>query len=154
MARLCWTLATLFAGLFLVMLYLFVIRGSALPAGDGRTTIRMTAGERELVLAEMRSFLVALQAVTAGVVAQDGGSVARAARGVGGVAQHGVPVALIGKLPLAFKRLGFDTHARFDQIALDVEQYGDLSSVLPSMAALLQNCTACHAAYRIELESP
>ena len=63
-----------------------------------------------------------------------------------------MPASLIGKLPIAFKKLGFDTHDRFDQLALNTEQLGDTGNVLPELAQLMQNCVACHAAYRIDLE--
>ncbi len=65
---------------------------------------------------------------------------------------QGVPGTLMGKLPLEFKKLGFDTHTRFDQLALDAEQLGDPGHSLTQLAELMQNCVACHAAYRFEVE--
>jgi cytochrome c556 len=154
MTRLCWVLTVLFAAATAVLVYLFVIRGQTVPASDGRTAILLAPGERDLVLGEMRDFLVALQEITRGVVDQDATAVATAARRVGAAAQHAVPASLVGKLPIEFKRLGFDTHGRFDQLALDTEQMGDTANVLAGLAMLMQNCTACHAAYRIDLERP
>jgi hypothetical protein len=55
----------------------------------------------------------------------------------------------MGKLPLAFKQLGLETHSGFDALALDAEQLGDPAHTLTQLAGLLQNCVACHAAYRI-----
>lgn len=154
MRRLCWALVLVFASATLALVYLFVIRGTTVPASDGRQAILVSPGERDLVLGEMRAFLIAVQGISQAVVDQDVEAAVRAARAVGGAAQQGVPPGLVGKLPLDFKRLGFDTHARFDQLALNTEQFGDTSQVLPELAALLQNCTACHAAYRIDLEQP
>ncbi|MGB5453825.1 MAG: hypothetical protein WBN02_08945 [Sedimenticolaceae bacterium] len=154
MRRLCWLLTLIFAAATVGLVYVFVIRGETQPASDGRVAILLAPGERDLVLSEMRAFLVALQTISQAVVDQDAATAATAARMVGGAAQQGVPASLVGKLPLAFKRLGFDTHARFDQLALNTEQFGDTSQVLPELATLLQNCTACHAAYRIDLEQP
>ena len=154
MRRLCWVLVLVFASATLALVYLFVIRGATVPASDGRLAILMTPGERDMVLGEMRAFLIAVQGISQAVVDQDHGAAVRAARAVGAAAQQAVPPGLVGKLPLDFKRLGFDTHRRFDQLALDTEQFGDTSQVLPELAALLQNCTACHAAYRIDLEQP
>jgi cytochrome c556 len=57
----------------------------------------------------------------------------------------------MGKLPMEFKQLGFDTHTKFDQLALDAEQMGDKDQVLEQVGKLMQNCVACHAAYRIDL---
>ena len=44
--------------------YVFVIRGSVAVSDDGRTAIVISAGERDLVLAEMRGFLESLEAIT------------------------------------------------------------------------------------------
>ncbi|NOY15605.1 MAG: cytochrome c, partial [Gammaproteobacteria bacterium] len=56
-----------------------------------------------------------------------------------------------GKLPLAFKKLGFDTHAKFDQLAMDANDLGDRDHTLQQLSTLMENCVACHAAYRINL---
>ncbi len=57
----------------------------------------------------------------------------------------------MGKLPMPFKQLGRDTHARFDQIALDAEQLGDPRHALSQLNDVLDNCVACHAAFRIDV---
>lgn len=154
MQRLCWLLTMVFVLATATLLYLFVIRGETLPASDGRKAVLLAPGERDLVLAEMRAFLVALQEISQAVVEQDAVMAAAAARRVGAAAQQGMPAGLAGKLPLEFKRLGFDTHSRFDQLALNAEQFGDSAQVLPELATLMQNCIACHAVYRIDLEQP
>ena len=46
--------------------------------------------------------------------------------------------------------LGFDTHRRFDQLALDAEQLGDTQHSLQQLAKLMANCVSCHASYRID----
>ena len=46
--------------------------------------------------------------------------------------------------------MGFDTHSQFSQLALDAEQMGDATQTLEQLGALLQNCVACHAAYKFE----
>lgn len=154
MQRWCWPLAGLFAVLSLVLVYAFVVRGATVPASDGRTAILLNAGERDLVLAEMRGFLVAVQGISEGIVQGDSAAIIGAARAVGAAAQQGVPASLVRKLPLEFKQLGFDTHSKFDQLALNTEQLGDTSAVLAEVSTLLQNCVACHASYRIDLEQP
>jgi len=93
-----------------------------------------------------------VQQITEGLAAKNMQQVAKAARTVGREAQQAVPGSLMGKLPLGFKKLGFDTHAKFDQLALDAEQLGDPAQTLEQLSALTQNCVACHAAYRIDLE--
>lgn len=153
MRRLCWGLSLVLAVTAATLLYVFVIRGATVPASDGRTAILLAPGERDLVLAEMRDFLEALQRISQAIVDDDADAAAAAARRVGAAAQQQVPSSLVGKLPLAFKRLGFDTHARFDELALNVEQFGDTGQALSELATLMNNCTACHATYRIDLEA-
>jgi len=68
-------------------------------------------------------------------------------------AQSAVPGTLIGKLPIEFKKLGFDTHLKFDQLALNAEDFGDNNQVLIQLSNLMQNCVACHAAYRIDISN-
>lgn len=153
MRRLCWPIAAALAAIVLLLLYLFLVRGQTAPASDGRTAILLAPAERDLVLAEMRGFLEAVQLITQAVVDQDAAGAAAAAREVGAATQQAVPASLVGKLPLAFKRLGFDTHQRFDQLALDAAELGDTGPVMPALADLMRNCTACHAAYRFELGS-
>ncbi len=154
MRRLCCLSAAVLAVATLVMVYLFVIRGSTQPSSDGRTAILLNPGERDLVLAEMRAFLGAVQGISRAIVDQDVQAAAAAAREVGAAAQQGAPPGLVGKLPIEFKRLGFDTHQRFDQLAMNIEAFDDTGQALPELAELMNNCTACHAAYRFELEQP
>jgi hypothetical protein len=152
--RLCWTLTALLALALTATLYLFLVRGSVAPASDGRTAILLDRGERDLVLAEMRAFLHATQVVLVGATKGDLAAASAAARGVGAAAQRGVPASLMGKLPLGFKQLGFDTHSRFDQLALDAESLGDANQTLTALGELMSNCVACHAAFRIDAAQP
>lgn len=152
--RVGWMLAILFLLTTLAQAYLFLVQGKTRPAEDGRTAILLTPSERDLVLGEMRAFLAAVQTIVEHSAGKETATITTAARGVGATAQQGVPATLMGKLPLAFKTLGLDTHRQFDQLALDVEQMGDPQLVREPLARLMRNCVACHAAYRIEVEHP
>lgn len=152
MCRLSWILNIVLLALLGITLYQFVIRGSVAPSPDGRAAIVLTDAERNLVLSEMRGFLVAIQGISAAVVGGDVDGVVEHAKAVGMASSEGVPPALIGKLPLGFKKLGFATHRGFDQLALDIEQMGDAGLAQEKLATLMQNCVACHAAYRLTTE--
>jgi len=154
MGKLYWGATAVLALALLGTLYKFVVQGSTVQGTDGRAAIQLTAGERDLVLLEMRTFLTSLQQITQGLSAKDMKLVAESAKKVGAAAQRSVPASLIGKLPLAFKTLGFDTHGKFDALALDAEQLGDPAHTLSQVSALMQNCVACHATYRMDAPSP
>jgi len=150
MCKLCSVL--LLAALLVIgaMAYKFIISGETLIAEDGRQSLMLEAGERNLVLTEMRMFLDAVQKIIHAANEDDAESVAMAARSVGRAAQNEVPGSLMKKLPLEFKKLGFDTHTKFDQLAIDAEQFGDVTVSLKQLSELMQNCVACHEAYRVD----
>ena len=152
MCKLSWSVSGLLLVALMVMSYKFIVVGSVAPANDGREALLLESGERDLVLSEMRVFLASVQAITDGLSNDDMDKVAEAARSVGAAAQKDVPASLIGKLPLSFKKLGFDTHKKFDMLALDAEQLGSPEHSLKQLASLMNNCVACHATYRFDTE--
>jgi len=132
-------------------IYKFVFQGSTSQSSDGRIAIHLESGERDLVLAEMRAFLEGVQLITTGIAEDNMQQVVQAAKAVGAAAQGEVPGTLIGKLPIEFKKLGFDTHQKFDHLAMNAGEFGDKTTALTELSELMQNCTACHAAYRFEI---
>lgn len=123
------------------------VTGTTVTATDGRDAIVMTAGERNLVLGEMRGLLNAVQEVIAAVNAGDMEAVKESALLVGMADAGNAPQELILKLPLDFKQLGFSTHEGFDKIALAAEIGPE--AVLESLEENMVRCIACHEAYRI-----
>lgn len=150
MCKVCWILSLVLLLVVGAMAYKFILSGATAPASDGRQALLLEPAERDLVLAEMRAFLASVQNITQGVSEENMPMVAEAARRVGAAAQQAVPGSLVGKLPLEFKKLGFDTHKQFDLLALDAEQLGDPAHTLAQLSTLMQNCVACHAVYRID----
>ena len=63
--KICWSISVLLLLATLGMAYKFILQGSAQPASDGRMSIQLKAGERNLVLAKMRGFLAAVQQINA-----------------------------------------------------------------------------------------
>ncbi len=78
-------------------------------------------------------------------------AVSESARKVGKAGQTSIPGSLVGKLPIAFKKLGFDTHLKFDELALNADDFGDNKQVLKELSVLMENCVSCYAAYRIAI---
>jgi hypothetical protein len=153
MCKFCWAAVIVLAVISTGLIYKFVIQGKVTESTDGRTAILLEKDERDLVLSEMRVFLESVQQITGGIAEDDMQLVAEHARKSGRNAQMEVPGSLIGKLPLPFKKLGHNTHARFDVLALDAEQLGDREHALAQLNTLLKNCVTCHAAYRFELDT-
>lgn len=138
-------------GLAIVALaYVFVIRGDVTSHDDGRMTINLSAGERDMLLAEMRGFLESVQAITAGLAAKDMAAISDSAHAVGMANAQDVPVALMSKLPLEFKNLGMKTHQAFDELVVEAQDMGNEQIILTKVSELMLNCTACHAAYRLD----
>jgi hypothetical protein len=151
MCKVCWSITLVLLLVIFGMGYKFIIQGDVAKIDDNRIAIQLTKSERDLVLSEMRIFLQSIQQITSGVSIDDMTLVADAARQSGSNAQIAVPGTLIGKLPIGFKKLGFDTHAKFDELALDAEQLGDSSHTLSQLNTLLENCVSCHAAYKFDI---
>ena len=148
--KLCWSITGILILAIVAMGYKFMIAGSVAPASDGRQALILEPAERDLVLTEMRMFLSSVQKITRALTEEDMKTVVKAAREVGLAAQQAVPGSLMGKLPLAFKKLGFDTHKKFDALALDAEQLGDPNHTLQQLSTLMNNCVACHSMYQIQ----
>ena len=151
MGRLCWVLVAVLTVSSGTMAYKFILSGSVEESDDGRLAVQLYPAERDLVLEEMRTFLASVQQITQGVASNDFESVAKAARRVGRAAQQGMPGSLVGKLPIEFKKMGFDTHAQFTQLALDAVQMEDAELTMKQLGVLLQNCVACHETYKFEV---
>ncbi|MBE9561730.1 MAG: hypothetical protein IMF12_02535 [Proteobacteria bacterium] len=151
MCKKCWFFVIILLTSLSGMTYKFVFQGSVNLSDDGRLAIQLEPQERDLVLSEMRAFLVAIQQITNGIVKQNMQAVAKSARKVGLTTQRNVPGSLIGKLPIKFKKMGLDTHKQFDILALDAVELEDSEHTLSQLNTLMQNCIACHAGYKFEL---
>jgi len=151
--KFCWALSALLFLTVLGMAYLFLLRGNITASDDGRTAIAITAGERNLVLGDMRGFLEAVQAITSAAAEGDMSAAAEAASAVGMASAGNAPPTLMGKLPLEFKTLGLETHSLFDDLAKAASDNGDASAVMAGLGDLMLNCTSCHAGYKLVTET-
>ncbi len=117
---------------------------------DRRQYIEVTKEERHMILREMRGLLKGVQGIIKAVSEQNFKEVAIQARSNGMVmaSEAKEHAALVTKLPLAFKKMGFGTHRSFDHLADRAEKMsGD--EILKETATIMNNCVACHAGYRI-----
>ena len=149
MARLGWILFIIMTLITMALAYKFIYSGHTEMAPDNRTALILEDFERDFMLSEMRGFLVAVQQLTDGIEKDDMSQITNAARKVGTADLGHVPGSFMGKLPLAFKKMGMSTHKAFDQLAMDAEQLGDKEHTLSQLNQILPTCTACHALYRV-----
>lgn len=123
--------------------------GSVAPSEDGRTAVILEKAERDLVLGEMRQFLVSVQAVSQAITAGDRETIVTEAHKAGMAAEADTPSVLLAKIPLAMKQLGFGTRGKFDEISEAARSGEDMKSLRQQLDALMGNCIACHAAFRL-----
>lgn len=147
--RMSLAIIALLVVVLVALIYKFVVAGSTLPAQDGRVVVVLTPGERALMLREMRGFVSGLQRITGGLARGDMHEVSVDARSMGTVAAKDVPAAMLGKLPLEFKRLAFGVHGGFDDLAATVDGGATREQALGALASVLDGCVACHAAYQV-----
>ena len=126
------------------------VRGQTAPGGDGRTAILLTVAERDFVLAEMRAMLGAVQGVAEAIAAGDTAAAAKAAGAAGISFEHSVPMTLMGKLPLEFKRQGMAMHAGFDEIAAAAAKGEAAPALTARLAGQLNLCLGCHQSFRFD----
>jgi len=131
-----------------------VISNTAHAEQDNRQAINLTQDERNLVLAEMRTFLDTVRMVTIALAQDDYAAINATAKKVGMAAAGQVPPELSNKLPKQFKQMAMRVHQSFDLIALDAEAMEDKQQTLEQLGALMGNCVSCHAIFRLQADIP
>ncbi len=154
MCRLCWGITSLLFVTVLAGVYVFGIQGSVIAATgtDTRKVIVLTEPERDMILAEMRSWLETVQDITVGYAEKNMDDVYNSARKAGMAASAAVPPQLIAKLPGDFKLMGMGTHKAFDAIANEAKSMGDEQVISRKLGNLMSNCVTCHKIYRFKVK--
>ena len=150
MCKLCWTLLIGAVVAVIITIGIMAVGNKTTVAPDGREAIQLEPQQRNLVLAEMRTFVDSLRDITNALGTNDSALFQKAALRVGLEAQEGVPLDLMKALPLPFKKLGMDTHKKFDELAAHAEQGASNEELLVELSQLMNNCVACHAAYQLQ----
>lgn len=129
-----------------------VMHVSASDSSDDREIIWVSANEKAVLLAEMRSFLEASQQVLEGSLIDDMKVIEQAARSVGMKMMRATPKELHKKMPSGFIALGPKAHRGFEDIADEASGMGDREVVLEHLAKLQKTCNGCHSIYRFEVK--
>ncbi len=146
--KILWTVIAV----LLVIISLFVYKftsGSVEPYADGRTSVVLTSDERNLILDEMRAFLVSVQGVSQAITENDMEKINQLAHQAGMAAEEGTPGSLLSKIPLSMKKMGFGVRGQFDDIAELAKAQTDTVVIRKKLDSLMQTCIACHAIYRL-----
>ncbi len=127
---------------------------SMLQAADTRPLVQMPAPMQEHMLANMRDHLDAMGEIQAALAAGKFGQAAEVAEnriGMSSLEKHGAS-HMAPYMPQKMQDIGTAMHrsaSRFARTAQEAAVTRDLPKVLGALADLTQQCTACHASYRI-----
>ena len=150
MCKLCWTLLGGAVVAAIVAVTLIATGNKTSLAPDGREVILLKPEQRGLVLLEMRTFVDSIREITLALGTDKPEQATAAARKVGLAAQQGVPLDMMKALPLPFKKMGMDTHKKFDLWADNIENGASKEDSLIELSRIMANCVACHAVYQLQ----
>ena len=128
----------------------FFIRGNTVAGTDNRSAVVLGAGERDLIMTEMRGLLSGVHDILDGINHNDAKQIASAARAVGMASAADVNPALMSKLPMPFKQLGMSVHHDMDELALAAESGKPASELQIMLGATLTKCVTCHASWQLK----
>ena len=116
---------------------------------DGRMDLRLTPQERAEFLKEMRQMLASIQGILGGIGTADRDRIAEVARLSGNRMARSTPDSVREKLPQSFRDIGGPTHMLFEELAVRAET-DEMDSLARFTAELMNQCVACHAAFRVQ----
>jgi hypothetical protein len=137
-----------------ILIYVFLFKGQTASVNETRTTLKMSQSNQEFVMDEMRTFLESVQQINEGILNEDVDLIIKAAEKSGGSVIAHAPKGMLKSLPMGFKKLGFATHDTFDAIAEEAKSNFNPKQTQHQLNTLLNNCTACHKSYKIEINKP
>lgn len=138
----------------LILVYLFIIKGSGLVKleGDNRTTVKYPADVRELILSEMRDYLVVINKIQDGLATDNPKMIVEAATTQGSQAILDTPTRVLKSAPLACKQLGFRGHNLFQAIADSARINFNPKTTQKQLVTLTNNCVTCHRSYKLDFD--
>ena len=137
----------------LLAFVIFLILPSAF-AQDNRIKVEMPPMMRQHMLSNMRDHLLALEQITRALANREYDKAAEIAEqrlGMSSMDDHGA--AHMGKvMPREMGKIGTNMHkaaSRFAIAARDAELEGGLNAAFSALSAVMQQCVACHAGYKV-----
>lgn len=127
----------------------------AAARADNRQAVAFPEPMKTHTLSNMRDHLVALSEIQLALAQGAFDTAAATAEqrlGMGSLATHGAH-DLAGFMPAGMQDIGTLMHRRASRFAIEAQNSaatGDLKPALAALAGVVQTCTACHAAYRLQ----
>jgi len=124
-------------------------------AGDSRQLVRFPEPMRVRTLTNMRDHLLALQEINDALSRSDfekAASIAERRLGMTSLEAHDAS-HVAGFMPKAMQDIGSQMHRSASRFAVEAQNASVANDVKPALAALgqvMQQCSACHAAYRLQ----
>lgn len=128
--------------------------GGAASAGDARQLVKFPEPMRLHTITSMRDHLAALQEINTALAsgAYDRAStIAEKRLGMSSMPSHGAS-HIAPFMPQPMQDIGTQMHQAASRFAVEVQNASASNDVKPALAALaavMQQCVACHAAYRL-----
>lgn len=143
-----------FLGTTLILTYILLFTGTELVKlpNDTRTTVKYAPDLRELVMSEMRDYLVIMAEIQQGIAENNPDKIYEAASRQGQASIDETPARLLKLSPMACKQMGFRGHHLFQAIADSAKTNYNPKTTIKQMAELTNNCVACHATYKVVVE--
>ena len=122
---------------------------------DGRYSLGLNAEEKVEFLSEMRQMLTSIQQIMMGIGTGNKEMIINAARYSGNRMARATPQSVKDKTPSSFERIGGPTHMMFEELIVNAEaadetDIEDMKDLAELTGVLMQNCLACHAAFKVE----
>lgn len=140
--------------LVVTMTLLVALTASARAQPDTRKMVELPVPMRQHMLGNMRDHLQAISAIEDALATgafDRAGQIAEQRLGLSSLAAHGAE-HMAPYMPKEMQALGTGMHRAASRFALVVQETsadGDLKKAIGSLAAVTQQCVACHAAYRV-----
>jgi len=132
--------------------YKFIIKGNVIESTDSRVVILLKPGDRNFILGEMRGLLAKMQQLISAISNNDIQTFSKVSKTLKNDSNGEKQQSLLGKMPIAFKRLSYKIHSDFNQLYADVSAQKDNKYLLKEVSDIMVNCVGCHAAFRLQAD--
>lgn len=147
--RFSWSAAAMLPLVAMVLAGSVVAKDRAPGKGDQREAVMLNREEAQELLAGMRTYLETIQDIVSALAENKTARVPEIAARSGNKMLSGLNPMTGLKAPVGFTMMSLDTHDKFDKLAGKAGRGASRTEVLTDLADILNNCSGCHAAYKL-----